>query len=128
MSDKRSAGLDEGGRHDERPRRGVRMGERRGVHHDPGHQRRRERPVAGAEVHSEASRKQGHHLAGRGRLRVDPVGFALRVVRGVVVDDDPGQPFEQVGVPGADLADPLERPAIGEDREVVRRIGIRVEP
>ena len=58
--------------------RGVRMGERRGVHDDAGHQRRRERAVAGVERHVEARREQRDHLARRGRGRVDPVAPGRR--------------------------------------------------
>ena len=83
-------------RHGERPRRRVRMGERRGVHDDAGHQRGRQRPVAGVERHAEPGREERDHLAGRGGAGIDPVGLARRVVRGVVVDDDPRQPLEQL--------------------------------
>ena len=36
------------------------------------------------------------HLAGRGASGLDPVGVAARVVRRVMVDDDPRQPLEQL--------------------------------
>ena len=54
---------------------------------------------------------------------------SARVVRGVVVDDDPRQPLEQLGMAGADLADPLERAAVGDDQQVVgaRRVGVGPE-
>ena len=52
---------------------------------------------------------------------LDPVGGLGGIVRGVVVDDHPGQPREQVGVARADLADPLERAAVGDDQQVVGR-------
>ena len=45
-----------------------------------------------------------------------------------MVDDDPRQPLEQVRVTGADLADPLEGTAIGDDHEVVVGLGVRVQP
>ena len=47
-----------------------------------------------------------------------------------MVDDDPRQPREQLGVAGADRADPLERAAVGDDHEVVggRRVRVGPEP
>ena len=39
-----------------------------------------------------------------------------------------GSRSNSVGVPDADLADPLERAAIGDDEQVVRRVAVRVGP
>ena len=50
------------------------MGERRGVHHDAGHEERRERAVALVERRAEPDGEQRRHLAGRRGGRVDPVG------------------------------------------------------
>ena len=87
----RRAGLDQGRGDGQGPRRRVRVGERRGVHDDAGHQRRGQRAVAGVERDPEPDGEQRDHLAGRRGSGVDPVGVAGGVVRGVVVDDDPRQ-------------------------------------
>ena len=84
--------------------------------------------AAGIERQPEAGREDGHHLARRGRLRVDPVGLPVGVVRRVVVDDDPRQAGEQLGVPAGDVPDPLERSAVGDHDQVVRRGGVRIGP
>ena len=94
----------------------------------PAIRRGRQRAVAGVERDAEPGGEERDHLAGRGGARVDPVGRAGGVVRGVVVDDDARQPREQVGVADADLADPLERAAVGDDEQVVRRGRVRVGP
>ena len=57
----------------EGPRRRVGVREGRRVHHDTGHQRGRERPVAGVERNAQPHREQRDHLARRGGARVDPV-------------------------------------------------------
>ena len=85
-------------------------------------------PSSGVERDAEPAGEQRDHLAGRGGVRVDPVGGLGGVVRGVVVDDDARQPREQVRVAAADLADPLERAAVGDDQQVVRRGRVRVGP
>ena len=114
----------------ERARRRVRMGERRGVHHDAGHQGRGQAPrrprPSGTPSRAASS---VDHLAGRGR----PPGrssrpVAGRVVRGVVVDDDPRQRGEQVGVAPADLTDPVERAAVRHDQQVVVDVRVGIGP
>ena len=60
----------------QRPRRRVRVGERRRVHHDARHQGRRQRTVVRVERHAESDGEERHHLAGCGRRRFDPVGLA----------------------------------------------------
>ena len=77
---------------------------------------------------AEPGREERDHLARRGGVRVDPVGVPVGVVRGVVVDDDPRQAGEQLGVPVADVPDPLERAAVGDHDQVVRRGGVRIGP
>ncbi len=122
----RSAGLDESGRDGERPGRRVRMSERRGVHDDAGHEERREGAVALVERRAESHREQRRHLAGRGGSRVDPVGRATLVVRGVVIEDDARQALEHIGVPLSDGADPIDGPAVGDHEQVVVGVRLRV--
>ncbi len=45
-----------------------------------------------------------------------------------MVDDDAWQPGEQVGMADADLADPLQGAAVGDDDEVVGRGRVRIGP
>ena len=104
------------------------MGERRRVHHDAGHQVGRQCSVAGRKVDPEPTGQQRHHLAGRGRGRIDPVRVARGLVRGVVIDEDPRQPLEQLGVARPDLADPLQRSAVEDDQQVVARRRVRIGP
>ena len=73
----RRAGLDERGRDGQRPRRRVRVGEGRGVHDDAGHQRGGQRAAVDVERDAEAQGEQRDHLAGRGGVRIDPVGVAV---------------------------------------------------
>ena len=44
-------------------------------------------PSSAVKGHAETRREQGDHLAGRGRVRIDPVGRRLGLVGKVVVDD-----------------------------------------
>ena len=120
MSDSGAPASTQRRRHGQGPRRGVGMRERRGVHDDAGHQRGRERPVAERRAGCRGGRReQRDHLAGRRGMRVDPVGVAGGVVRGVVVDDDARQALEQLRMALADGADALQRPAVGDDEQVV---------
>ena len=119
-------GLHQGRGNDERPRGGIGVSERRGVHDDPCHERRGQGAVARVERDAEARRQQRHHLAGGRAGRLDPVGLARRRVRRVVVDDDARQPIEQLAVPHADLANAIKRPAVRHDEEVVRPVRARV--
>ena len=125
----RRAGLDQRRRDDQRAWRRVRVRERRGVDDDAGHQGGRERAVAGVERDPEAAGQQRDHLARRGGLRVDPVGAPAASFETWWSMIDARQPREQVGVADADLADPLERAAVGDDEQVVgrRRVGIGPE-
>ena len=111
----------------QRPRRRVRMGEGRGVHHDARHQLGGHRPVVEVERRPEPGREQRDHLARRGAGRLDPVGVAGGAVGGVVIDDDPRQPLEQLRVALGDRADAVERTAVADDEQVVvdRRIGVQ---
>ena len=110
------------------PRRRIGMGEGRGVGHDAGQQRRRQRAVVDVQRHPGTCREQRHHLA-RGRVgRVDPVGRCLRLARDVMVDRHPGQAEQQVPVALEDAAGPLERPRVRDDQEVVGDRRIRVGP
>ena len=84
-------------------------------------ERGRERPVPERERLAEAGRQQRDHLARGGRRRVDPVGGGGDGVGGVVVDDDARQALEQRGVAVAHVPDPIERPAVGDDEQVVAR-------
>ena len=68
------------------------------------------------------------HLAGRRGRRVDPVGLARPLVRGVVVDDDSRQALEQVGMAPADVADAVQRAAVGDHEQVVGGLRVRVGP
>ena len=124
----RGAGLDQGGRDRQRPRGGVGVGEGRGVHDDAAHQGRRESPAVDVEGHAQADRQERDHLAGRGGGRIDPVGLPHPVVRGVVVDHDPRQASEELGVSPADLTDPIECAAVRDHHEVVVAVWIRVGP
>ena len=76
----------------------------------------------------EADREERDHLAGRGGGRIDPVGLARAVVRGVVVDHDPRQSLEELRVSPADLADAVERAAVRDHHEVVVAVRTRVGP
>ena len=102
------------------------MGEGRGVHDDPGHQRRRQGAVAGVERHPEPDREQRGHLARRGGTGIDPVARPPGVVGGVVVDDHPRQVAEQLRVAVGDRADALGRRAVGQHQQVVGDGGIRI--
>ena len=126
MSDRGAPAVHEGRGHGERARRRVGVGECRGVHHDPRHQRRRQGAVAGVERHPEPDREQRGHLARRGGTGVDPVARPPGVVGGVVVDDHPRQIAEQLRVPAGDRADALGRRAVGQDQQVVGDGGIRI--
>ena len=81
----RRAGLDQGGRHDQRPRRGVRVGEGRGVHDDAGHQGRRQRAVRRRRAARRAGRPAGstisHVAAAPGSIQSAALG-ARRSRRG----------------------------------------------
>ena len=83
-------------------------------------------------------RQQRDHLAGRRGVRLDPVGFGQRLVRGVVVDDDARQAVEQLAMALADGPDAIEawrnrrrragrsrRPGPGPSGTVRRRRGSR---
>jgi hypothetical protein len=103
------------------------MGERGGVHHDAGHERRGERAVALVERDAEAVREERDHLARRGGSGIDPVVRADPVIGDVVVNDDDRDRVEQRAVPVADAPDALGRRTVDDDGEVVPgvRIGIR---
>ncbi len=102
------------------------MGERRGVHHDAGHEERRDGAVALVQRRAESHREQRRHLAGRGGLRVDPVGIAALLVRGVVIQHDTRQALEQIGVAARDGADAIDGPAVRHDEQVVVGIRLRI--
>ena len=61
----RRAGLDQRGGHGQGPRRGIRMGERRGVHDDAGHQGGGQGASVEIERQAEPDREERDHLAGR---------------------------------------------------------------
>ena len=126
----RRAGLDERRRDGERPRRRVRVGEGRGVHHDAGHQRGGQRAVAGVERHPEADREQRRpSRTSRRRAGSIQSAVAVGVVRGVVVDDRPAAAARTGRAWRAPTSpDPLERPAVGDDEQVVGRGRVRVGP
>ena len=104
------------------------MGERRCVHDDPGHERVASAPSRASSGDAEADRQERRHLAGRRGGGIDPVVLARPVVRGVVVDDDARHAPEQVRMPRRDLADPIERAAVGYDEEVVVGVWLGVGP
>ena len=84
------------------------MRECRRVHDDAAHQGRGHRAIVDVERHAKANGQERDHLACGGGPRVDPVGVTRGIVRGVMVDHDARQPFEELRVAYADLADPLE--------------------
>ena len=103
------------------------MGERGRVHDDAGHECGCQRPVAAIERNAESRGEERRHLAGGGGVGIDPVGgLAFVSVRRVVVEDDPRQPLEELGVPFPDSAHPIERAAVRDHEQVVVGVGVRI--
>ena len=84
-------------------------------------------PSPRVERNAESRGEERRHLAGGGGARIDPVGGpAFVVVRRVVVEDDPRQPFEELRVPFPDSAHAIERAAVRDHEQVVVGVGIRI--
>ena len=106
------------------------MGEGRGVHDDAGHQvrrRGRRRPRRAARRAGPRAASTISHVAAA--ARVDPVGAPRRVVRGVVVDDDPRQRARTDRRGGPRTAPTRSSvAAVGDDEQVVVDVGLGVGP